>query len=211
MLKMGADEAVRLGQHWMGPEHTVLGILRNDPDDVARGALEDAGVDAAMVEGWIRRMDTGGTVDEREGVTPNPRWHTIHGRAEGIAAAQGSEQTGAVHFLLAVLWDQRRWSLTEEPGVTREAVVSALAARGVTLPSVPLTELDRKLNMTQYVEFPRHATSEVLNLLTQRHPPGSGPKFAFNYKDDDVAWVRAEDGIDLQGIVDEALAQGPEP
>jgi hypothetical protein len=41
--------------------------------------------------------------------------------------------------------------------------------------------------------------------LAERHPPGSGPTFGFNYKDDEIAWVRAEDGIDLQRIVDEAL------
>ena len=50
----------------------------------------------------------------------------------------------------------------------------------------------------------------MLKLLVERHPPGAGPKLGFNYKDDDVAWVRAEDGIDLQGIVNEALAQEPD-
>jgi hypothetical protein len=39
----------------------------------------------------------------------------------------------------------------------------------------------------------------------KRHTPGSGPRFGFNYKDDEIAWVRAEEGIDLQAIVDEAL------
>lgn len=209
LLKIGADEAVRLGQHWMGPEHTLLGILRGDQDDIARRALERAGVDAAMVEGWITRMDTG-TGDERSGVSPNPRWHEIHGRAEGLAAGLGAEETATVHFLLAVLWDKRRWNLTETPGVSREAIVAALADLGTTLPQGPLPALDRKLNMTQYVEFPRSATSQVLELLTRRHPPGAGPTYGFNYKDDEIAWVRAEDGIDLQGIVDEALAQGPE-
>ena len=80
LLRIGADEATRLGQHWMGPEHTLLGVLRGDPDDVARRALEQAGVDAAMVEGWIIRMATD-TETERTGVTPNPRWQTIYGRA----------------------------------------------------------------------------------------------------------------------------------
>ena len=51
LLKIGADEASRLGQHWMGPEHTLLGILRGDPDDVARRALEQAGVDARHTTG----------------------------------------------------------------------------------------------------------------------------------------------------------------
>ena len=205
LLRMGADEATRLGQHWMGPEHTLLGILRGDPEDPARRALEHAGVDAAMVEGWITRMDTGGG-EQKSGVTPNPRWYTIEGRAEGMAAALGATEPGTVHFLLALLWDQRRWNLTEAPGISREAIVSALAELGVTLPTGPLPELDRKLTFTQYLEFPRSKSSEVLQLLAERHPPGSGPTFGFNNKDDETAWVRAEDGIDLQRIVDEAVA-----
>lgn len=211
LLRIGADEASRLGQHWMGPEHTLLGILRGDPDDVARRALEQAGVHTAMVEGWITRMVTEKEKEtEKSGVTPNPRWQTIHGRAEGIAAGLGAEKIGSVHFLLAALWDNRRWWLTETPGVSREAIVGSLAELGATLPLAPLPELERKLNMTQYVEFPRSATSQVLKLLAERHPPGSGPTFGFNYKDDEIAWVRAEDGIDLQGTVDEALAQEPD-
>ena len=205
LLKIGADEATRLGQHWMGPEHTLLGILRGDPEDVARRALEQTGVDAAMVEGWITRMDTG-SGEETSGVKPNPRWYTIEGRAEGMAAALGAAEAGTVHFLLALLWDQRRWSLTEEPGLTREAIVSALAELGATLPAGPMPELERKLDFTQYVEFPRARTSAVLDLLAERHPPGSGPTYGFNYKDDETAWVRAEEGIDLQRIVDEAVA-----
>lgn len=43
LLKIGADEATPLGQHWMGPEHTLLGILRGDSHDLARRALEQAG------------------------------------------------------------------------------------------------------------------------------------------------------------------------
>ena len=211
-LDIGAHEARRLGQHWMGPEHTLLGILRGDPEDVARRALEQAGVDAAMVERWIIRMDTAAPAaakpEGESGVRPNPRWYTIDGRAEGMAAALGAEGAGSVPFLLALLWDQRRWHLTEEPGVSREAIVGALAELGVPLPAAPLPDLERKLNFTQYVEFPRGKASEVLELLAERHPPGSGPTFGFNYKDDEIAWVRAEDGIDLQGIVDEALATG---
>ena len=205
LLKVGADEAGRLGHYWMGPEHTLLGILRGDPDDVARRAMERAGIDASMVEGWITRLDTY-KEENKSGVTPNPRWHTIYGRAEGISAGLGAEETNAVHFLLAVLWDQRRWDLTETTGVSREAIVAALAELGAALPPGPLPELERKLNLTRYVEFPRQFAPQVLNLLLDRYPPGGGPVFGFNYKDDETAWVRAEEGIDLQGIVDEATA-----
>lgn len=205
LLKMGADEATRLGQHWMGPEHTLLGILRGDPEDVARRALQQAGVDAAMVEGWLARTDAGDG-DEKSGVSPNPWYYRVEGRAEGMAAALGAAEPGTVHFLLALLWEKTRWQLTEVPGISREAIAAALADLGATMPAAPLPELDRKLNFTQYVEFPRRKSSEVLQLLAERHPPGSGPTYGFNYKDDETAWVRAEDGIDLQSIVDEAIA-----
>lgn len=175
----------------MGPEHTLLGILRGDPEDVARRALEQAGVDAAMVEGWIIKMDTAGApaskAEGEAGVRPNPMWYTIEGRAEGMALALGAERARAVHFLLALLWDQRRWHFTEEPGVSREAIVAALAELGVPLPAAPLPEVERKLDFTPYVEFPRGKASEVLELLAERHPPGSGPTFGFNYKDDESA------------------------
>ena len=95
LLKIGAEEARRLGHPWMGPEHTLLGILRSDSDDMARRALERTGVDAAMVEGWITRMVTK-KGEEKSGITPNPRWHTILGRAEGISIGLGADETGTV-------------------------------------------------------------------------------------------------------------------
>ena len=142
-----------------------------------------------------------------------PRWQTIYGRAEGIAVGLGAEKAGTVHFLLATLWDDRRWWLTETPGVAREAIVAALAELGGATAArrAACPKLQRKVNLTQYVEFPRNATDQVLKLLVQRHPPSpDGPSISFNYKDDESAWVRAEDGIDLQVIVDEALAEEPD-
>ena len=93
LLKIGADEASRLGQHWMGPEHTLLGILRGDPEDVARRALEQGGVDAAMVEGWITRMATEKNETQKSGVTPNPRWQ--------VRAEEGIDLQGIVDEALA--------------------------------------------------------------------------------------------------------------
>lgn len=92
-----------------------------------------------------------------------------------------------------------------------EAILAALSELGAPLPPGPLPELDRKVNFTPYVEVPSDLSSRVLELLTERHRPRpGGPTFGFNYKDDDTAWARAEDGIDLQGIVDEALVEDVE-
>lgn len=93
--------------------------------------------------------------------------------------------------------------------MTREAVVEGLVQRGVGLPSAPLPELERKVHFTQRVEFPLDAAERVLQLLVERHPPNSGPGFGYNTDGVAWSWVFAEDGIDLQGIVDEALSQGP--
>ncbi|MFF3224755.1 Clp protease N-terminal domain-containing protein [Nocardia suismassiliense] len=204
LLNIGADEAVRLKHGWIGPEHTLLGVLRGDSDDVARQALEQAGVEAVAVETRLRAMDSGAKVD---GLSPNPRWHTIHGRAEGIAYTVGATEPDTVHFLLAVLWDRTRWLLPDTAEGTRAAIVAALSSLGVELPRVPLPVLERPTRMGTYVEFPRRATDDVIALLAVRHPPGSGPRWGFNYKNDEIAWARAETGIDLRGIVDEALAR----
>lgn len=138
-------------------------------------------------------------------VSPNPRWYGTRGRAEGIARALGAAEPDTVHFLLAMLWVPERSVLTDTPGVSREAIVAALTELGAELPLAPLPELERRIQMTTRVEFPRRATGDVLDILTARFPPGSGPAWGFNYKDDEVAWASAEAGIDLQAIVDEAL------
>ncbi|QBS43145.1 Clp protease N-terminal domain-containing protein [Nocardia sp. CS682] len=204
LLRIGADEAARLKHGWIGPEHTLLGVLRGDGNDVARQALEQAGIDAVAVETRLRTIDSGATVDRR---SPNPRWRTVHGRAEGIAYALGATEPDTVHFLLAVLWDRTRWLLPDTSEETRAAIVAALSGLGVELLRAPLPVRERPIRMATYVEFPRRATDDVVALLVVRHPPGSGPKWGFNYKNDEIAWVRAETGVDLHGIVDEALAR----
>ncbi|MFI9406677.1 Clp protease N-terminal domain-containing protein [Nocardia sp. NPDC052316] len=204
LLNIGANEALRLKHGWIGPEHVLLGVLRGDSNDVARQALEQGGIDAAAVELRLRAMGSGTAGEE---LSPNPRWYTIHGRAEGIAYALGATEPGTVHFLLAVLWDRTRSLLPDTSEVTRAAIVTALSNLGVELPRVPLPEPERPVRMASYVEFPRRATDHVVSLLVQRHPPGSGPRWGFNYKSDEIAWARAESGIDLHGIVDEALAR----
>ncbi|PXX66372.1 ClpA/ClpB-like protein [Nocardia tenerifensis] len=204
LLNLAAGEAMRLNHGWIGPQHALLGVLRGDSGDVARQALERAGVDAEVVETWLSRA---GSMETPDQLSPNPRWYTVHGRAEGFAYASGAAEPDTVHFLLAVLWDRTRGLLPESSEGTRAVIITAMRDLGVELPRSPLPELEPSARMTTYVEFPRRATDDIIALLGVRHPPGSGSKWAFNYKNDDVAYVRAESGIDLQGIVDEALAR----
>lgn len=140
------EEAQRLGHDWAGPEHGLLAILGSDPEDVARRVLEEVGMDAGMVERLLEQMARG-TRQKRQGVTSNPAWHRMFGRAEGFAACLGTGELEPVHLLLALLWDERRWQFAERQGASREAVVEALGRAGVALPSAPMPELERPIEL----------------------------------------------------------------
>lgn len=207
------DEAARLGHHWAGPEHLLLAILRGDPADPARRALEQAGMDAGMVEQLLGEMadaSPAGRGEPAGGVTANPAWYSVTGWARGLAAALGPGEVLPAHVVLAMLWDTQRWLSAERRGVRREAVIEGLRRLDVALPTAALPEL-QPLDFTQRVEFPTAVLERVLAKLAERHPPGSGPKYGFNHDGADRAWACAEEGIDLQGIVDEALAERGTP
>lgn len=139
-------EAERLGHDWAGPQHGLLAVLRGDPDDVARRALEEAGIDAGAVERELDRMAAGDRA-KRPGVTTNPAWHHAFGRAEGFAACLGAGRLEPVHLVLAFLWDDRLWQFAARQGVPREHVVEALRRAGVSLPPGPMPDLVPPLNL----------------------------------------------------------------
>ena len=204
-------EAERLGHGFVGPEHGVLALLRGDPADLARLALEDVGITTESVERLLTRMIEAGprAIPERAtDIRPNPAWYRVAGRAEGFAASLGTGDVRPLDLVLALLWSRR--PLLDEPAASREALVNALARRGAVLPPTPLPELERRLQFTQHVEFPLSRLNRVLALLAERHPAGPGPTYGFNHDGAERAWVDAEDGIDLQGIVDSAVAQDSE-
>ena len=144
VLHASFAEAQRLGHDWCGPEHVVLAMLRGDPEDVARRVLEDAGIDAAMVEHRLERKKSKDR-EKRRGVLANPAWQRVLGRAEGFAASLGNGELQPVRHLLAMLWDEREWQFAQERGVTREAVVEALGRAGVALPSAPMPDLEQPI------------------------------------------------------------------
>jgi hypothetical protein len=203
-------EAERLGHDFVGPEHGLLAILRGNPTDPARLALEDVGVTADMVERLLARMITASPLavpEHRSGTSPNPAWYRAFGRAEGFAAALGPGTVRPVDLLFGLLWGQ--WRFVDDAVASREAIVEALARHGAILPSAPLPELERLPRFTQHADIPRASLGRVLTLLAEQRQGGSGPIYGFNHDGAERAWVDAEDGIDLQAIVDAALADDP--
>jgi hypothetical protein len=210
MLKAAFAEAERLGHSWVGPEHGLLAILRGDPADTARLALEEAGLEAERFEQWyvesVGRSDPKPKRDPgRDGISPNPAWYGVLGRAEGLAAGVGVSDVRPVDLLLALLWDTREWLPVTGLGVSREDVAASLGRAGVTLPATPPPDLDRPWRNPVRVDFPMSALGGVVEVLKQRHPPGSGLRWAINHDEAERAWAMAEEGIDLQVIVDQVL------
>ena len=201
-------ESERLGHDFVGPEHGVLAVLHGDPADLARLSLEDVGITADSVEGLLERMieaDPRAVPERAPGISPNPAWYRVIGRAEGFAASVGTGDIRPLDFVLALLWSRR--PLVDQPPSSREALVEAMAQRGASLPPTPLPELPLQPRFTQNVEFPRRYLAAVLALLHERHPGGVKPAYAFNHDGAERAWVSAEDGINLQAIVDSAAAE----
>lgn len=194
------DEAARLGHSWLGPEHGLLAIIHGDESDPARKALLDAGVTGELIERFAPAEETGPI--DGDGTRSNPAWHQIHGRAEGIAAGLGQSTPATVCFVAAMLWDDSRW-LRYEDDVRRQDVIDALRRQGAQLPSSTPPPFDR-LHFTQRIEVPLAELSRVVKAISARRGE-NGPRFGFN-NDGDIGWVTAEDGLDLQGIVDEVLA-----
>lgn len=84
-----------------GPEHALLAILRGDADNPARRALDQAGLSAKTVEGFIdklHRAPPGPVQPSPDGsTTPNPAWYVVYGRAEGFASALSAGEVESVH------------------------------------------------------------------------------------------------------------------
>jgi hypothetical protein len=210
MSKAAFAEAQRLGHSWVGPEHGLLAILRGDPADTARRAVEEAGLEAERFERWylerVEQSDPQSRRDpDRDGISPNPAWYGVAGRADGLAASVGVSDVRPVDLLLALLWDTREWLPVTDLGVSREDVAANLGRAGVTLPAAPLPALDRPWRNPVRVDFPIGALGGVVEVLKQRHPPGSELRWAINHDNAERAWAMAEEGIDLQAIVDQVL------
>lgn len=89
-------EAVALGHHWVGEEHLLLAVAEeagHDRDDLVT-ALAD------HLERYGPPVPKHG-----EGCMSAPSYHTIRGRAEGLALAEGRAAPEARRVLQALLWD----------------------------------------------------------------------------------------------------------
>lgn len=137
--RAASDEARALGHHWLGEEHFLLAYLANDPAGERQRALAALGLThGSAVAALASRLERHGppTPKQYEGVLSSPSYHSVVGRAEGIALGFGDATPGERHYLPAVFWDAAGTvaALLDDLGVTRAAVLDVLGDLSVRPP-----------------------------------------------------------------------------
>ena len=200
-----ATEARRLQHHWIGPEHVLVALFA-EPSPATQ-ALEELGANHERVEEHGRSLAGGGPSPAfvpGQGLSPNPAWYRLTGCAEGLALAEGRQQPGPEHFLLAMVYGAHTLAgLLARVGSSQEALLEGLRRRGVRVPEIDPPPY-RPWRGRRRIEVTEAELRPVIDVLIERHPPGSEGRWAFNWLSDEPprrARVFAEEGVDLDAAV----------
>jgi hypothetical protein len=205
ILDAVAAHARQLGRTTASDDLFLLALTELDEAEPSRRALAAEGVSAGRLMAEIR---TSGDrpLESPASMTFAPAAYTMHGRAQGFAAALGDGNIAPEHLLLALLWDpvSRSGGLLRRLGVSREQIVERLREFGAPVPEAPLPP-QREIEWGERVWFDRADVDCVLPHLRLHIPPGAA--WGFNYEGD-RAWANAEASVDLGALVAAALAGG---
>jgi ATP-dependent Clp protease ATP-binding subunit ClpA len=209
MLSSASGIARRLDHGWVGTEHFLLALLAEP--SVATEALADVGVtydrvlDALRGPTGLLGPDVQHYSPER-GLSPSPAAYKLEGRAGGLALARGYHPPEPEHWLLAMVYEEHglAGALFRHLGASPAAILDALRRRGARVPDVD-PPVHRPMRGHRRVEIDEAELQPMIDLLVQRHPPGSEWRWGFNWLAGEPrrARVDSEDGIDLDGILAE--------
>jgi len=138
VLSKAPEEARRLGQDWVGPEHYLLALLAEP--SIATEALAALHVTHERIAEQLSRLRTvnGRRIRyiESKGITTNPAAHAVRGWAKGYAAASGRKRPTPEDWLLAIVYCDPSLvaSILHDLGVSAADTVDALRRRGVKTP-----------------------------------------------------------------------------
>ena len=140
VLELSLKEALQLGHNYIGTEHILLGLIR-EQEGVAGRVLVDSGLTFSQIRSKVIELLVGygsakpggggsggsGAGAGRSGSTP-----AANLLADRVKAAAGDEPIGTHHHLLALLEDPDCLAarILESLGVTKEAVTSRITEMG---------------------------------------------------------------------------------
>lgn len=112
---------------------------------------------------------------------PQPDGLPDSGLAAGHAAAAGRERPASEDWLLAMMYvDQGVLSILHSLGATQTAMLDGLRRRGLRIPSFdPPAYLPWRGH--RQVEVSEKELTGMIELLSERHPPGSKWRWGFNW------------------------------
>jgi ATP-dependent Clp protease ATP-binding subunit ClpC len=153
VIELAVDEARRLGHHYIGTEHLLLGLVR-EGEGIAAGVLESLGVNLEKVRSEVSLLlnQSGGTRGEsaREKHSKTPTIDsmgidlTAAARANKLDPIVGREQE--IERVIQILSRRQKNNpaLIGEPGVGKTAIVDGLAQR-IIAGEVPETLVGKRL------------------------------------------------------------------
>jgi len=211
------DEAKRLDHGWVGPEHFLLALLSES--SVATEVLSNLGVTYDRLADHLRSHRGDPDVpdpryDPEQGLCgPNPAGHQLMGRSAGLAAAWGFTTPEPEHWLLAMIYSEHAVaSLLDYLGVSQTSLLNELHHRGIRVPDVDPPAY-KPWRGHHEIRIDASELQAVLDLLTERHPPGSEWRWGFNWlpAEPGRARVDSEEGIDLEAILTEVRRKRRRP
>ncbi len=142
--------AIRMKSGYVGPEHTLLGLLEGHPDPRAGEILRRVAVERASLEEWFTSHIAAPELEPEQGVPAAPReltpkaspaFYWTIGRGEGLAAARHEGEPDSLDVLFAFLTKRRANSNFDvwrpaiaEQGVSAGVILEAIASEGVPIP-----------------------------------------------------------------------------
>ncbi len=127
VLALAQDEAIRFNHDYIGPEHLLLGLIR-EGEGMAAGVLQSLGIDLGRARQKVEE-----TVHRREGerpteITLTPQTKRVIELAIAEARALDSHHVGTEHLLLGLVGV----ATEDATGAVAKVIASlGLAANGV--------------------------------------------------------------------------------
>ena len=194
MIEAARREARELDHGWIGVEHVLLALAREE--SVASDALAAANASHAALRDWFAHME------HDPDLAPPPQWSDAAKptpRLQTMADALGSAPPTA--WLIAILAEPMSLAAAalEKGARGREAVAEALRARGIAVGELP--PLPWWLPHGNPIYVPADRLMDVVRVASRE----VGVGFGFNTTRDGRGRVSAPLDVDLQAIVDRVL------
>ncbi|MBA3303079.1 MAG: hypothetical protein H0U26_04325 [Acidimicrobiia bacterium] len=193
------------GRNVVGPLHAVAAIVRDGNTGPAAEVLRELGLTGAGLHERLARY--GEPTGKHDHTTFNPAWNRLIDMATGLALGSGDAEVTDEHVLLALAYGRSslQHGLLEDLGIDPEVVVSALAERGVQVPTLGPPARARPIGLLgPRISFGQDDHRAITTAMIERWPPGTG-LWGFNTDGAGGYWLVAEAALDAVAVARAAV------